>query len=226
MDSLELKTDNLELLKNTPMFASLSESDLEKIAAVVREVQYNPDAFIYEEHSLGDSLYIVKEGQVRVTRSNDQGGQDLLATLDVGVMFGEFGLLAEEPRENSAQAIGNIMMLVISRDDFARALGSSVAIDVLRFQTTGLMQANVALRNLRGITLEIEKLLRSISKIAKQSKLLAINASIEAARAGEHGRGFTVVAASVGEMAQQSEKVTTDIASLTKEIQTIAATKQ
>ena len=217
--------DNLELLKKIPMFESLSDDDLKRIVASAQEREYNPEGIIYEEHSMGDSLYIVKDGQVRITRSNDQGGEDVLAILDSGAMFGEFGLLAEEPRDTAARSITSVEMLVISREDFKMALGSSVAMDILRYQTRRLMQANVALRNLRGITLEIEKMLRSISKIAKQSKLLAINASIEAARAGEHGRGFNVVANNIGQLAEQSAKATSDIGYLTKEIQAIADKK-
>ncbi len=54
---------------------------------------------------------------------------------------------------------------------------------------------------------------------AKQSNLLAVNASIEAARAGELGRGFGVVAQEVKNMAEQSKHSTAQVRSIIAEIQ-------
>lgn len=53
--------------------------------------------------------------------------------------------------------------------------------------------------------IESDKILQYVNKIAKQIKILGINANIEAARAGEHGRGFSVVAREVQHLADNSE---------------------
>lgn len=50
---------------------------------------------------------------------------------------------------------------------------------------------------------KVEKIMEIIDEIAKQTKLLALNASIEAARVGEQGRGFGVVASEISNLAEQ-----------------------
>ncbi|MFC1960375.1 methyl-accepting chemotaxis protein, partial [Chloroflexota bacterium] len=68
-------------------------------------------------------------------------------------------------------------------------------------------------------TQQIGEIIASVSDIADQSKLLALNASIEAARAGEEGRGFAVVAMEVRNLAEQSQQATQRITEILGEIQ-------
>lgn len=67
--------------------------------------------------------------------------------------------------------------------------------------------------------IQIGEIVQTVNAIAEQSNLLAVNASIEAAKAGDHGKGFSVVAAEVKALAQQSKEATDQIRSILAEIQ-------
>lgn len=83
---------------------------------------------------------------------------------------------------------------------------------------------------LARLTRRIDTIISSVSEIATQSNLLALNASIEAARAGTQGRGFAVVANEVRVLAQQSTESASQVREILGEIQkamkdTVAATR-
>lgn len=88
-------------------------------------------------------------------------------------------------------------------------LASTISIFIQTFS-----QLDNRMAHLRLQSESIGQVVLLISGIAKQTKLLAMNAAIEAARAGEYGRGFAVVADEVTKLATESEKSTVQITNM------------
>lgn len=77
---------------------------------------------------------------------------------------------------------------------------------------TGKMtELNASIGNIKNSSEEISQIIGIINNIAKQTKILALNAEVEAARVGELGKGFAVVAREVGTLAQNSEDAAKNI---------------
>jgi methyl-accepting chemotaxis protein len=80
-------------------------------------------------------------------------------------------------------------------------------------------------------TQQIGEIIATVSDIAAQSNILALNASVEAARAGEYGKGFAVVAVEVRNLAEQSRQATAQVKAILSDIQratnaTVMATEE
>ena len=107
-----------EQLAHVPFFDGLTAEALQLIAEVTVEEEHGLGTRIFKYGDPGDRLYIIVEGKVRISRDVAGMGEEALAVLGPGEIFGEMALLDESTRSADALAHERCRLLVISKDDF------------------------------------------------------------------------------------------------------------
>jgi CRP/FNR family transcriptional regulator, cyclic AMP receptor protein len=126
-DNRLMATDgaNVELLRRVPLFSELSEDELQGIAAVAIPRSYPKGVRVFHEGDTSDACYIVRNGDLRVTREHPDGRAIALATLGPGDIFGELAMLDGEARSASVEALSECDLLALPAGDVRRLLAAA-----------------------------------------------------------------------------------------------------
>ena len=128
-------------------------------------------------------------------------------------------------REQAVSEAAGIAYSTSLQTDESAQRGTKVvtqAVEVMRDLAKHMQQAGDGIEALNDQSQVIGSIVKTISAIAEQTNLLALNAAIEAARAGEQGRGFAVVADEVRQLASRTSKATEEIINVVRQNQDMA----
>ncbi|HEX6413808.1 MAG TPA: cyclic nucleotide-binding domain-containing protein [Burkholderiales bacterium] len=115
-------TVSTAVLKTVPLFASCPEEQLRMLTTVVTRKSAPRSTTIMAGGDPTDSLYIILSGRLKVMMSDSEGKEVILAILGPGEIFGEMGLIDDEPRSATVISIEPCELLSISKRDFKKCL--------------------------------------------------------------------------------------------------------
>lgn len=93
-----------ETLKKVPLFSSLDDKQLERIASSMRERRYSAGDTVTEQGAGGVGFFVVEEGEADVTVDGAPRG-----TVGPGDYFGEIALLSDSPRTATLTAKSDML---------------------------------------------------------------------------------------------------------------------
>ncbi|MGA8891917.1 MAG: cyclic nucleotide-binding domain-containing protein [Anaeromyxobacteraceae bacterium] len=108
-----------EALQKSSLFHGFSETGIQIFAAISTEKSLPAGAPLFAENMVGESMFIVKSGTVRIT-SRDGQEERTLAVVGAGDHLGELALLARSVRLVSAVADSDCELLEITQRDYYR----------------------------------------------------------------------------------------------------------
>jgi CRP/FNR family transcriptional regulator, cyclic AMP receptor protein len=122
--------DPVELLSRVPLFSELSPGDLDRISRVAVPRSFPAGVRVFHEGDRSDACYLVRSGDLRVTREHPDGRAIALATLGPGDLFGELAMLDGEARSASVETLSDVELLALPAADMRRLLADHPEISV------------------------------------------------------------------------------------------------
>jgi CRP-like cAMP-binding protein len=141
-------TEREEQLAKVPFFDGLTRDALAIIAQVTAEESHATGTKLFQFGDPGDKLFIIIDGKVRISREVAGMGEEALAVLGAGEVFGEMSLLDESPRSADARVHERCRMLVITKEAFDdllflhKELAYEVLWNCVRILSTRLRETN------------------------------------------------------------------------------------
>ncbi|MBF0432845.1 MAG: Crp/Fnr family transcriptional regulator [Fibrobacteria bacterium] len=147
-DPLALMQDVI-FLKNNPIFSNVRTKELRAIAAISQDCSYPSGSKIVTEGDPGDSLFLVKTGNIKITKLI-QNNEVTLATLPPTSCFGEMVIFEDEPRSANAYAENDCLLMVIQKEELIDVIKQypDIAIQLFRVLGGRLRAANEKVKEL------------------------------------------------------------------------------
>ena len=186
----EEQASAVELLARVPLLSGLEPSELERIAQVAIPRSFPKGARVFHEGDRTDACYVIRAGEVRVTREHPDGRAIALATLGPGELVGELAMLDGGVRSASVEALTDVDLLAVSAADMK-----------------GLLERNAEIT--AKLVIALTKRLRETNeRISRQSfqtvpsRVAGVLSQLVAEENAEHGRDGVTIRMNQADLAQ------------------------
>jgi len=130
------------LLATSSLFKSFPPEERRQILGRVTMEKFSPGAMVLEEGAPGDSMYIIKKGEIEVFTHAPPGSPVTLTRLKEGDFFGEISLVTGRPRTASVKALQPVELVRLNKKDFDQIAANHPEVRKIVEQSIHLRLAN------------------------------------------------------------------------------------
>jgi CRP/FNR family transcriptional regulator, cyclic AMP receptor protein len=116
------KNNKLAYLSMIEIFQDLSQSEMNHLEEVTAMVTTPKGRVFYNPYEAAEVLFILKRGEVEISRISPEGKKLVVSRLGAGSIFGEMGVLGQRMQETYAEALTECLICVMSRGDVEHLL--------------------------------------------------------------------------------------------------------
>ena len=137
------------LLRGVPLFAALDDAAVDELCGYLHPVELKAGSRLFRVGDAGDAMYIIESGRVRITVTDADGREVILASLGHGDFFGEMAMLDGHGRSADATVTEDSRLRVLTRKDFLNFVSSDsrIVLEMLSAITRRLRRTDDLLRH-------------------------------------------------------------------------------
>jgi CRP-like cAMP-binding protein len=143
-----MTTINLSVIRASALFVDMSDAEIASLAELFSEKPMPAGKTVFVENMPGESLYLVQEGTIRISKMLAEGDEQTLVVLGPEDTFGEMAVLDGAPRSATARVIEDARLLSIRKNDFEElcdsypALGLKLMRNIIRIFSQRIRESN------------------------------------------------------------------------------------
>lgn len=140
---------DVETVRAVSLFASLDRKAAGELCRFLSIQDYPTSAVVFKSRDPGDSMSVIEQGKVRISITDADGHQVILAELGPGDFFGEMSMLDGHGRSADATVTENARLARLTREDFLNFMVSDprIALEMLTAVTRRLRRTDDLLRH-------------------------------------------------------------------------------
>src|SRR5438045_1967738 len=140
---------DVDKVRSVPLFASLDKDAASRLCEFLSINDHPADVAVFRNREIGDAMYLIDNGKVRISITDADGHTVTLAELGPGDFFGEMSMLDRRGRSADAIVIENARLAKLTRQDFLTFLESDprIALEMLTALTHRLRRTDDLLRH-------------------------------------------------------------------------------
>ncbi len=115
--STQIKAD-FTGLDDSPIFAGITSADIKILETVFSVKEMGEGKTVFIENMLGESLYLIQKGTIRISKMMAEGDEEVLVVLGSADVFGEMAIFDGAHRSATARVAEDAVLLCLSKPDF------------------------------------------------------------------------------------------------------------
>lgn len=174
----------LWFLNNINLLAGLSQTELQEMERITKMQEIKKRQPIYLPGDPSNTVYLLKKGRVKISSSSPSGKEVTFEIIEAGEIFGELDAMEGSPHEMMAEALDDVVICAIRREDFDRYVQKHPHLNVRLTKLIGLkfrrLESRIEDLVCRDVQARLAHLLLDLSKTngSPQGPHIRINAKL------------------------------------------------